>query len=254
VEIQQQNIKLCLENKEKEKPIFPLRIGINTSMVYIGDLGDDSEIEFTLVGHGVNYAKRLEEAAEMTKVLISATTKDLLTSCDFPIGTIIQKHLKIKHHTEIMEAYEIDPSYENPSLSGSAISAYQDFAGFERKEERWAVSQDKPIEVDFGPTGGKLVDFSLSGLSVSSNKYFSRGVKFDLLFKNSKHQLDKKMEQSKLTPISVEVRWGRKKSENEFVHGLELKNLNKTQRETLLNILREVNMVNSSSFTEVEPQ
>lgn len=99
IEIQKQN---AVQDSK-----YRLRIGINTASVFIGNLGNDKRIELTLIGNGVNLAKRYETACEPTKILIGPSTKEVLGN--LPGVDPVKKKIVIKHLSEPIEAYEIDP-------------------------------------------------------------------------------------------------------------------------------------------------
>jgi len=61
---------------EKEKGIagFGVRVGINTGLVVVGELGTDLRVEYTAVGDAINLAARMEQNAPVGGILITHDT------------------------------------------------------------------------------------------------------------------------------------------------------------------------------------
>lgn len=53
---------------------FKIRIGVNTGYCAVGDFGSQQRMDYTIVGHQVNLAARIEKAATPDSVLISSET------------------------------------------------------------------------------------------------------------------------------------------------------------------------------------
>jgi ABC-type oligopeptide transport system substrate-binding subunit/class 3 adenylate cyclase len=68
------------EKLEKEKGIkgFNVRVGINTGLVVVGEVGSDLRVEYTAMGDAINLAARMESAAEPGTVLITEATHKLI--------------------------------------------------------------------------------------------------------------------------------------------------------------------------------
>jgi ABC-type oligopeptide transport system substrate-binding subunit/class 3 adenylate cyclase len=65
---------------EEERGItgFNVRVGINTGLVVVGEIGSDLRVEYTAMGDAVNLAARTESAAEPGTVLIAEATHKLI--------------------------------------------------------------------------------------------------------------------------------------------------------------------------------
>ena len=68
------------EQLRRERGIehFDVRVGINTGLVVVGEVGADLRVEYTAMGDAVNLAARMESAAEPGTVLITDNTRRLL--------------------------------------------------------------------------------------------------------------------------------------------------------------------------------
>jgi predicted ATPase/class 3 adenylate cyclase len=65
---------------ERERGIygFNVRVGINTGLVVVGEVGSDLRVAYTAVGDAINLAARMEQAAEPGTVLITENTHKLI--------------------------------------------------------------------------------------------------------------------------------------------------------------------------------
>ncbi len=89
---------------EEFKKGIRIRIGINTGIVFAGDLGADRRLEYAIVGTTVNIASRLQSLAVPGGILMTARTRALLknpTICQGP------EHVKLKGFGREIEVYSI---------------------------------------------------------------------------------------------------------------------------------------------------
>ncbi len=239
--IQRLALDRCLANAKSGKPVFPVHIGVNSASVFIGDLGDDEAIDFTLIGHGVNHAKRLEEACEPFKVMFGAVTRDLVVH-HADSSRFALRFVKIKHHEEKVEAFEFDPFFDCQLKRDEAMTAYRKFAGLDRKESRYDVPEESTILLTGGTNSiGKLVNFSVNGCAIELSQYFSKGMELEFALSEESKVLESLLKQEKLSLIRGEVRWGRAKLSGNnatYLHGVTIKNLTSDQKRKLFSILR----------------
>jgi class 3 adenylate cyclase len=238
IRIQEENLKRNLEAAANGEPVYPLRIGINTSSCYLGDLGSANRIDFTVVGNGVNFAKRLEGACEMHSILIGATTNDLVRGIGLAGEAFTRRFIRIKHHSELVEAYEYDPFLAEPGLRQAALEGFRKCANIERVDQRWPVHDPTKIQLvcDFGE--GQLVNFSHTGLSIRLKQLLAKGTRLSLTLDSASGQLRALLSKDGMDTLQGEVRWGYADGA-EFVHGVMLTNVPEEKSDQLVQYLCE---------------
>jgi len=92
------------ERLKREKGIegFGVRVGINTGLVVVGELGTDLRVEYTAVGDAINMAARMEQNAPVGGVLISHDTYRHVRGV---FDVLPQPPLMVKGHAEPVQTY-----------------------------------------------------------------------------------------------------------------------------------------------------
>ena len=239
IAIQKHMVLRNFEASRKDEPIHPLRIGINTGTVCIGDLADDDRFNFTVIGHPVNYAKRLEESCEFYRIMFSESTKNALKDVDTNARSISSRLVLIKHQDRPLEAFEYDPLVDDPELTQVVQKQYWKFAGITPKENRINVPGSVKISLKSNYGDGFVVNFSRFGMAANMVNYLANGMTLEFSLDTPDGSLREMLEKANLGTIAAEVRWGSKSNEH-YQHGLLFRSLSETQKEYLYECLMEV--------------
>jgi class 3 adenylate cyclase len=239
-EIQMDNMRRMLraQKTKSNEAVFPLRIGVNTTGVYLGNLGDTDKTDLTVIGSGVNFAQRLETACDRHMVMLGAATRDLVHMIEGMEDGLRKRHIRVKHSADLVEAYEYDPFHRDAQLLLDGDEAYRVLVGIERGEVRWPVPYPGLIRVSTTYGDGEIVNFSLDGFTIRLPGYYAKDVPISLRMDTLDGELGARLERAGLESISLEVRWARPDKLG-YVHGLQIKSLTKEQREEIIALLRD---------------
>jgi adenylate cyclase len=99
---------ICMQKRLEElnrvwKRAIRLRIGINTGIVTVGNVGSNRRLEYTVLGENVNLAYRLQQIAEPGSILVSEKTH-LAT---LEIDKELSEEIKIKGFAYPIKAYKV---------------------------------------------------------------------------------------------------------------------------------------------------
>ena len=235
-EVQQYCVERVLISETRNLPPFPVRIGINTSEVFIGNIGNEQRYDFTIIGSGVNFAQRLEAACEPFKILIGTGTFVVLG--DDQKELFVQRHITVKHHEELIEAFEADPFSGNPDLVDKAEQIMRDFHNISRSEERISLNSRLEIVLEAEEDDLKVLNFSLNGFALISKKFYGKRVKLKAKLKTENKLISDLIDAVGINPVTVEVCWGRVFGDNDFLQGVKILSLNRTQKERLFSALK----------------
>ena len=120
---------------------FNVRVGINTGIVVVGDIGSDLAMEYTAVGDTVNMAARMEETAEPGTVQVSEETYKMIA----PLFDIVAlEGVEVKGRDESIRTYQILGPKSDPrklrgveGLSSPLIGRTEELERL--KKQRWPM-------------------------------------------------------------------------------------------------------------------
>lgn len=224
--------------------VLPLRIGVNSAMCLLGDLGTEDRVDVTIVGGGVNFAKRLEDACDPGTILVSSTTYSLTNSLARSPGVpngetssgFVRKFVRVKHMNALVEAFEFDPLASEPQTKVRLVEAYRKTVGIERVDRRWVVPQGKIVTLknEIGPC--ELVNFSSRGFAARMPALFARGSR--LVFELVDERISRDLAGSGIASIEAEVRWSHRAGDS-IIHGFTINGFSEDQAAAFNKILME---------------
>jgi class 3 adenylate cyclase/tetratricopeptide (TPR) repeat protein len=112
---------------------FNVRVGINTGLVVVGEMGSELRAEYTAMGDAVNLAARMEQTARPGTVQIAAPTYRLVAPLFEvePLGAI-----EVKGKAERVEAYRVLRQRDGAATTRGIAGLRSPLVGRERQLQR----------------------------------------------------------------------------------------------------------------------
>jgi class 3 adenylate cyclase len=232
IEIQKEALRRAQALKGSGKPIFPLRIGINTATVYIGNLGTEGRIDFTLIGNGVNFTARLEHACQPYRIMLGLSTFDLLAQFSPRDPGVSSKEIRIKHHKKPIRCFEFNPFHEAEGQLRSVLDYYGEYHKLYTNEPRWYLESADyiPLQTAFGEA--LLVNFSVGGVAIILKQRLNPDENLRLSL--SVQEEDEPLE------VMVRTCWSRTMEAGQVIHGCQFLGISAQDEERFVQGLRDV--------------
>lgn len=225
---------LLIKSLDQQWVVFPLRIGINSAEILIGNVGNEYRLDLTLSGAGVILASRLEAACEPFKIILSESTFKHCSAPRSDTSAFNKILVPVKHEDRLCEAYECDPFRDQLELVRKGREHYRSQYALKVGIARQRFSASIMVRTPFGPM--RILNFSVGGMRLQSNVRLARGVEIELWI-----ALEVESEVSDLlNPIMVEVVWGTECTEDVFWLGVKLNAGNHNHGQKVFEMLKDL--------------
>ena len=246
IEIQQDCLQRCVEKNDRIDT-YPLRIGINTDLLYVGVVGNDRDI--SLVGSAVVFASRLEASCEPFRIMLGSTTRKFLSKNFLANNAGLHKRwVKIKHYEKLFEAYEYNPFHGDLVKQSMAKRSYRIYLKLnkDRDYHRWPIPDRDAITMHWDDDQATVINVSNCGFAIETSRYLAKGVVIEAVMHSNVDLVEYGLQKSGLLPFRIEVKWGQPvENSKKFKQGVRAISLNHEQGEMLLNICLGVLPANS---------
>ena len=213
--------------------ILPLRIGINTAAVIIGNLGGQ-RIDITMIGEGVNFASRLETSCEPFKIMVGDSTKEKIGEETELLSELIERQIQVKHYENLYQAFELDPFKDNKDKLEKLKTIYWAWADQKIIEDRIDIEFPGFLTMDVNNHCFEVINFSMSGFLIKGPSYLARGVSLNCSLDTADQRLSEELSANNLIPFLIEIKWGiTTDDEDQFILGVRMTGLNLKQKKLI---------------------
>lgn len=218
-----------------------LRVGMNQCNVLHGNIGNSKRADFTVIGHGVNLAKRLEAACNPRRIMISESCMRSIDLKAFHDYLIVPTLIKLKHRCQLYSAYEVDIFHDSLDLLEQSDQHY------------WQTSKKEILSPRFKPSNGirlksdswvfNVANLSKTGFKVSTNQNFAPNVSFYCCVSTNNQDLNHLLKEQGLFWVFVKVVWSKIIDVNQFELGFEVSGRHKDMGDKFMQCLFDYNEI-----------
>lgn len=231
--IQREVVKWITSADHLGKPAFPIRVGIDSGQISLGNLTGNQGIELAILGTAAENAKVLQAASSSFSVLLSSATRDLLLQGDGRNISAEQKLIQIRGRSELFVAYEHDPFKEAPEVRHQAFEILRNCLRRQVARKRWPFSNPALINMKTSSGIATANNFSKGGLALILDQRQSVGTRLEVSLDTADGSLKRQLAQHQIHQLFVEIRWS-KPMGSRFLHGCKYVEINESNLNYLL--------------------
>ncbi|MBM4253228.1 MAG: hypothetical protein FJ146_14760 [Deltaproteobacteria bacterium] len=239
--IQESSVSQVLSGKNvtHQSMIMPVRIGIHSSALVLGNLGGGTRIDFNMIGAGVNFASRLETACTPFKIMFSDTCYHHLVELGYHPDDFAQVAIHIKHRVDLVHAYEYDPFKQRRPELRQAETAYFDQLGIKLSDQRYAIRQRGTVILRRGEVEFAVCDLSRFGFRALARTQFGPQSRLvvDVVLADPEQMVH--LQEKFVDRLTVEVRWSQHSTtdDGQYEHGFRIVGSSAEQRQYLFDLI-----------------
>lgn len=237
IDIQRFCVEHILSNEKSGLAAYPIRVAVNTTHAYVGDMGNVDRFDFTLLGHGCHFVRLLLGVCEPFRVVLTYSTRAHLNDATLENTGIVNRLTDLREHQDLIEIFEVDPFHSEHGRLEEATRISREFGKVSRLEERYIIPPGRTMSMATPFGIFEILNFSLSGFAARGNHYFARGVSIRIMLETPDGRLRDRLNELGLLPLYGEVRWGAP-TKRGFVHGFHVTGLSEDQKRQLLAVLK----------------
>ena len=227
------------ENSEDRVPL-PVRIGIHTDKVTIGNMGTTSHLDFTMVGNGVNFANRLETACGPYRIMVSSDARNALIAAGISAKEFDPVMIAVKHQLDLVAAFEVNPHADNMKQLIEINLDFMDRIGAKVRHSRLEFSDKRPVLMTSQYGIMQLKDYSAHGFFLRGPFFLAQKALISLAIDTQDAPSNDLLKSHGLGTIEVEVRWSRREGD-QYDHGVQVVGGHPAQWDFLFKVLTTVN-------------